>query len=128
MLRARPLTRGRGRRRATSPASSSPRTQHDRPLVIPRGAANFAFRGQFTEIRRKSSSPWSTPCATSCTSRVCSASIARSPAAPAEPTRRPPSAYSRPLKPAPVRAVPVSLRRRHPAALQQQWLRPRARN
>ncbi|MGW3938503.1 oleate hydratase [Streptomyces sp. NBC_00024] len=28
----------------------APRTVHDRPLVIPRGAANFAFLGQFTEI------------------------------------------------------------------------------
>ncbi|UXY25338.1 oleate hydratase [Streptomyces sp. HUAS TT20] len=28
----------------------APRTTHDRPLVIPRGAANFAFLGQFTEI------------------------------------------------------------------------------
>ncbi|MGW3115700.1 oleate hydratase [Streptomyces sp. NPDC001107] len=28
----------------------APRTGHDRPLVIPRGAANFAFLGQFTEI------------------------------------------------------------------------------
>ncbi|WP_028800542.1 oleate hydratase [Streptomyces sp. 142MFCol3.1] len=28
----------------------APRTTHDRPRVIPRGAANFAFLGQFTEI------------------------------------------------------------------------------
>ncbi|WP_405884613.1 oleate hydratase [Streptomyces sp. NBC_01136] len=28
----------------------APRTVHDRPLVIPRGAANFAFLGQFAEI------------------------------------------------------------------------------
>ncbi|PWI12810.1 oleate hydratase [Streptomyces sp. Act143] len=28
----------------------APRTTHDRPPVIPRGAANFAFLGQFTEI------------------------------------------------------------------------------
>jgi oleate hydratase len=28
----------------------APRTVHDRPQVIPRGAANFAFLGQFTEI------------------------------------------------------------------------------
>ncbi|MEV5988574.1 oleate hydratase [Streptomyces sp. NPDC052051] len=28
----------------------APRTPNDRPLVIPRGAANFAFLGQFTEI------------------------------------------------------------------------------
>ncbi|GGX76184.1 oleate hydratase [Streptomyces anandii] len=28
----------------------APRTAHDRPLVLPRGAANFAFLGQFTEI------------------------------------------------------------------------------
>ncbi|MEV5845302.1 oleate hydratase [Streptomyces sp. NPDC051985] len=28
----------------------APRTPHDRPPVIPRGAANFAFLGQFTEI------------------------------------------------------------------------------
>ncbi|MFC3571995.1 oleate hydratase [Streptomyces yaanensis] len=28
----------------------APRTPHDRPLVIPRGSANFAFLGQFTEI------------------------------------------------------------------------------
>ncbi|MFF4661220.1 oleate hydratase [Streptomyces sp. NPDC001381] len=28
----------------------APRTVHDRPLVIPRGAANFAFLGQYTEI------------------------------------------------------------------------------
>ncbi|MFJ3233609.1 oleate hydratase [Streptomyces sp. NPDC086787] len=28
----------------------APRTVHDRPLVIPRGAVNFAFLGQFTEI------------------------------------------------------------------------------
>ncbi|MGW3106497.1 oleate hydratase [Streptomyces sp. NPDC001100] len=28
----------------------APRTVHDRPLVIPRGSANFAFLGQFTEI------------------------------------------------------------------------------
>ncbi|MER7180791.1 oleate hydratase [Streptomyces hyaluromycini] len=28
----------------------APRTVHDRPPVLPRGAANFAFLGQFTEI------------------------------------------------------------------------------
>ncbi|MEU3343008.1 oleate hydratase [Streptomyces sp. NPDC006668] len=28
----------------------APRTVHDRPLVVPRGAANFAFLGQYTEI------------------------------------------------------------------------------
>ncbi|MFF5406789.1 oleate hydratase [Streptomyces misionensis] len=28
----------------------SPRTPHDRPLVIPHGSQNFAFLGQFTEI------------------------------------------------------------------------------
>ncbi|MFF9819585.1 oleate hydratase [Streptomyces sp. NPDC014006] len=28
----------------------APRTAHDRPQVIPRGAVNFAFLGQFTEI------------------------------------------------------------------------------
>ncbi|MFK4147669.1 oleate hydratase [Streptomyces sp. NPDC004065] len=28
----------------------APRTVHDRPPVVPRGAANFAFLGQFTEI------------------------------------------------------------------------------
>ncbi|MEU5594809.1 oleate hydratase [Streptomyces sp. NPDC020298] len=28
----------------------APRTVHDRPLVIPHGAANFAFLGQYTEI------------------------------------------------------------------------------
>lgn len=28
----------------------APRTTHDRPLVLPRGAANFALLGQFTEI------------------------------------------------------------------------------
>ncbi|WP_427924230.1 oleate hydratase [Streptomyces sp. cg40] len=28
----------------------APRTVHDRPLVIPRGSADFAFLGQFTEI------------------------------------------------------------------------------
>ena len=40
-----------------------PRNDTDRPKVVPEGAVNFAFIGQFARSRATPSSPPSTPCA-----------------------------------------------------------------